>query len=91
MICEEESRAERSALVVRPTKRYRSKMTASILKALNGPLDAFNDVRNNQSLAHDSSLLNYEEAMLVFNHVTSALPAEFSTRVRPRTDAIRAG
>ena len=50
-----------------------SKMTASILKALNGPLDAFNDVRNNQSLAHDNSLLNHEEAMLIFNHVTSAL------------------
>ncbi|HKO46872.1 MAG TPA: abortive infection family protein [Polyangiaceae bacterium] len=50
-----------------------SRMTASILKALNGPLDAFNDVRNNQSLAHDNSLLNHEEAMLIFNHVTSAL------------------
>jgi hypothetical protein len=50
-----------------------SRMTASILKALNGPLDAFNDVRNNQSLAHDNQLLNYEEAMLIFNHVTSSL------------------
>jgi hypothetical protein len=40
---------------------------------LNGLLDAFNDVRNNQSLAHDNSLLNHEEAMLIFNHVTSAL------------------
>jgi hypothetical protein len=50
-----------------------SRMTASILRALNGPLDAFNDVRNNQSLAHDNALLNHEEAILIFNHVTSSL------------------
>ena len=50
-----------------------SKMTVSILRALNGPLEAFNDVRNNQSLAHDNTLLNHEEAILIFNHVTSAL------------------
>lgn len=50
-----------------------SKMTTAILRALNGPLDAFNDVRNNQSLAHDNTLLNHEEAMLIFNHVTSSL------------------
>jgi hypothetical protein len=61
-----------------------SKMTASILKSLNAPLDAFNDVRNNQSLAHDNTLLNHEEAMLIFNHVTSSLRFlhDLETRVR---------
>lgn len=50
-----------------------SKMTTSILKSMHGPLDAFSHVRNEQSLAHDNALLNYEEAMLIFNYVTSAL------------------
>lgn len=50
-----------------------SKMVVSILRSLNGPLEAFNDVRNNQSLAHDNDLLNHEEAILIFNHVTSAV------------------
>jgi len=58
---------------LRDAGHIQSKMTASILKALNGPLDAFNEVRNNQSLAHDNTLLNHEEAMLIFSHVTSSL------------------
>jgi hypothetical protein len=71
-----------------------SKMTASILKALNGPLDAFNDVRNNQSLAHDNTLLNHEEAMLIFNHITSSLRflRDLERRVerREKADAAKA-
>lgn len=31
-----------------------SRMTASILKAMHGPIEAFNHVRNEQSLAHDN-------------------------------------
>jgi len=50
-----------------------SKMTASILKAMHGPLEAFNQVRNEHSLAHDNPLLNHDEALLVYNHVTSCL------------------
>lgn len=50
-----------------------SKMTASILKSMHGPLDEFNKVRNDQSLAHDNTLLNHDEALLIFNHVTSGL------------------
>jgi hypothetical protein len=66
-----------------------SKMTASILKALNQPLDSFNDVRNNQSLAHDNELLNHEEAILIFNHVTSALRflRDLERRVQRREQA----
>jgi hypothetical protein len=36
-------------------------------------LDAFNDVRNNKSLAHDNDILNESESLLIFNHVTSAI------------------
>jgi hypothetical protein len=50
-----------------------SKMTASILKAMHGPLEAFNAVRNDKSLAHDNELLNHDEALLIVNHVTNCL------------------
>jgi Abortive infection C-terminus len=50
-----------------------SKMVASILSSFGKPFDAFNDARNNQSLAHDNELLNHDEAQLIFEHVTSAL------------------
>lgn len=50
-----------------------SEMTARILKSSIGTLEAFNDVRNNQSLAHDNPLLSYDEALLIFNHVASSI------------------
>src|ERR1051325_8418637 len=43
-----------------------SEMTARILKSSISTLEAFNDVRNNQSLAHDNPILNYDEALLIF-------------------------
>jgi hypothetical protein len=39
-----------------------SEMTSRILKSSVSTLEAFNDVRNNQSLVHDNLLLNYDEA-----------------------------
>jgi hypothetical protein len=48
-------------------------MTEIILKTSISVLDAFNDVRNNRSLAHDNALLNREESLLIFNHVTTAI------------------
>ena len=36
-------------------------------------LEAFNDVRNNKSLAHDNPILNYEESLLIFNHVAASI------------------
>jgi hypothetical protein len=46
-----------------------SEMTARILKSGISVLEAFNDVRNNQSLAHDNPILNHDESLLIFNHV----------------------
>lgn len=54
-------------------KMLESEMTGKILKASSQLLQDFNDVRNNQSLAHDNKLLNHDEALLIFNLVTSAL------------------
>jgi Abortive infection C-terminus len=50
-----------------------SRMTELILKTSISVLEAFNDVRNNRSLAHDNVLLNREESLLIFNHVTTAI------------------
>ena len=48
-------------------------MTDRILKSSISTLEAFNHVRNNQSLAHDNVLLNYDEALLIFNHVSASI------------------
>lgn len=50
-----------------------SQMTDRILKSSISILEAFNDVRNNQSLAHDNPMLNYEESLLIFNHVAASI------------------
>ena len=50
-----------------------SEMTERILKTSISVLDAFNQVRNDQSLAHDNSILNYDESLLIFNNVASSI------------------
>ena len=50
-----------------------SDMTLRILKSSISTLEAFNDVRNNRSLAHDNPILNYEEALLIFNHAAASV------------------
>lgn len=50
-----------------------SRMTEMILKSSISVLEGFNDVRNNRSLAHDNVLLNREESLLIFNHITTAI------------------
>jgi abortive infection Abi-like protein len=46
-------------------------MAERILRVNISVLEAFNDVRNERSLAHDNPILEYEEALLIFNHVTA--------------------
>ena len=50
-----------------------SEMSSRILKSSISVLEAFNDVRNNRSLAHDNPILGYEEALLIFNHIAAAM------------------
>lgn len=50
-----------------------SEMTERILKSSIAVMEAFNTVRNDQSYAHDNKILNYNEALLIFNHVTNAV------------------
>ena len=48
-------------------------MTERILKSSISTLEAFNRVRNDQSFAHDNQVLNYDESLLIFNHITCAI------------------
>jgi len=50
-----------------------SQMTDRILKSSISVLESFNEVRNNKSLAHDNPILNYEESLLIFNHVAASI------------------
>lgn len=50
-----------------------STMTERILKSSISVLDAFNDVRNNKSFAHDNPILNYQESILIFNNVSNVI------------------
>ena len=50
-----------------------SEMTERILKATISIFESFNDVRNDQSFAHPNSILNYDESLLIFNHVTAVV------------------
>lgn len=50
-----------------------SEMTERILKSSISTLEAFNRVRNETSLAHDNPTLNYDESLLIFNHVCGAV------------------
>lgn len=50
-----------------------SKMTEKILKSSISVMEAFNDVRNNQSFAHDNPVLNFDECMLIFNDIANVI------------------
>jgi len=50
-----------------------STMAERILKNSISILEAFNDVRNNQSFAHDNPILNSSESLLIFNHVAGSI------------------
>lgn len=50
-----------------------SEMTERILKSSIANMEAFNHVRNNHTLAHDNSILSFDEALVIFNHVASTV------------------
>jgi hypothetical protein len=50
-----------------------SEMTERILRSSISVMEAFNRVRNDQSFAHDNKVLNYNESLLIFGHVTSSI------------------
>ncbi len=50
-----------------------SSMTERILKSSISVMEAFNDVRNNKSFAHDNPILNYNESILIFTDVANVI------------------
>mgnify|MGYP006426515703 CR=1 FL=1 len=50
-----------------------SEMAERILKMTISTMESFNHVRNQRSLAHDNSLLGYNEALFIFCHVSSVV------------------
>jgi hypothetical protein len=48
-------------------------MAEKILKFSINIIDAFNDVRNNKSFAHDNPILNYQESILIFNNISNTI------------------
>lgn len=54
-------------------EKIESLMTEKILKYSINVIEAFNDVRNNKSLAHDNPILNYSESVLIFTNVTNSI------------------
>lgn len=50
-----------------------SEMTKRILKSSISVMEAFNDVRNNKSFAHDNPILNYNESILIFNNISNII------------------
>ena len=50
-----------------------SEITERILKSTISVMQAFNKIRNDHSFAHDNEVLNYNESILIFGHVTSSI------------------
>ncbi len=50
-----------------------SAMAERILKYSINVIEAFNDIRNNKSFAHDNPILNYHESVLIFNNVSNTI------------------
>lgn len=58
---------------LREAGQIESEMASRILRSCTSTLDAFNDVRNHKSLAHANRILNYDEALFIYNHVCSTV------------------
>ena len=58
---------------LRTNDLIQSDMAEKMLRSSISNFEAFNHVRNNQSLAHDNEFINHPEAVLIFGHVTSSI------------------
>ena len=59
--------------VLKKEELIQSEMTERILKSSISVMEAFNKVRNEQSHAHDNNVLNYDESILIFGHITNSI------------------
>lgn len=63
-----------------------SAMTEKILKYSIQIIEAFNDIRNNKSFAHDNPLLNYQESILIFNNISNTIKFIESIERKPKKE-----
>lgn len=63
-----------------------SDMTERILKSSISVMEAFNKVRNDHSFAHDNKVLSYNEALLIYGHVTSSIRFIQAIENRPKVE-----
>ncbi len=54
-------------------KHIESTMAEKILRYSIHVIEAYNDIRNNKSFAHDNPVLNYHESVLIINHVSNTI------------------
>lgn len=59
--------------VIKAKGLIESDITERILKSTISIMEAFNKIRNDHSFAHDNKVLNYNESLLIFGHVTSSV------------------
>ena len=65
-----------------------SKMSHRIMRSSISILDDFNDVRNNMSFAHDNSVLNYHESILIFNNIINTIRFIESIEMKNKGEAM---
>jgi hypothetical protein len=75
--------------ILRNAGLIESEMTERILKSSIGTMEAFNRVRNSESFAHDNPTLSYDESLLIFNHVCSAV--RFIRALEKRSESLNSG
>lgn len=51
----------------------KSEMAEKIIQYSFQVMQAFNDIRNNKSFAHDNPVLNYDESVLIFANITASV------------------
>ena len=70
--------------------RVEGEMTGRLLTYALATIDAFNRVRNEQSLARPNPMLNYQEALLIFSRVVVIFIVNFIRAVESRAQAVPA-
>lgn len=67
------ARPARVPKVLKERGMIRPETTERILTSSIAHFEAFNHVRNNHSMAHDNSILGYDEASLIYSQVASSV------------------
>ncbi|OOQ62205.1 abortive infection family protein [Mucilaginibacter pedocola] len=65
-----------------------SQMTLKIVQFSHQIMQAFNDIRNNNSFAHDNPVLNYDESVLIFSNVTAMVKFIMALEAKHENQAV---